>query len=79
MKPTRRASNSRMLAFIAWCERLVRCYREQLTDAERQALNEWESRPDFPKIGDWPGWEPYIGICPTLAPAAPVLVRRRRA
>lgn len=54
-------SNSRMLAFIAWCERLVSCYRERLTDAEREALDEWESRPDFPKIGEWPGGSPTSG------------------
>ena len=78
MKPGHQiGSNSRILAFIAWSENLVRCYREQLSDAERQALQEWESRPDFPDIGDWPGWLPYIGPCPT-SEASPVLRWKRR-
>jgi len=67
-----------MLAFIAWSESLVRCYRERLTDAQRQTLDEWESRPDFPEIGDWPGWAPYIGLCPTSDPPPLILARARR-
>lgn len=70
-------SKSRMLAFIAWSENLVLCYRERLSDAERAELHEWESRPGFPGIGDWPGWAPYVGLCPTSQAPPPLLVRRR--
>ena len=44
-------SNSRTLAFNDWVRRLVRCYDEELSDAEREELHEWESHPDFPEIG----------------------------
>lgn len=74
----RKSSKSKALAFLAWCEDMVRCYQEQLSEEEIQALHEWEADPHFPEIGDWPGWAPHIGLCPTSKSLPPVLVRDRR-
>ena len=70
-------STGKMLAFIAWSENLVRSL-ERLTEAERRALDEWESSSDFLSIGDWPGWMPHIGPCPTAIPDAKTLTQGRK-
>ena len=52
-------------AFVDWCERMVICHDQMLTDEERRAFQEWEeNRPDGVRTDEWPGWEKHIGVSP---------------
>jgi hypothetical protein len=71
------ASKSRALDdLLRWAAGLAQCLDHGLSDEERQALDRWESSPEFTSTDDWPGWGPRIGLRPDTAVAPRVLLRR---
>jgi len=73
-------SNAKFGALLRkWWGSMLICYEEQLSDAERQDLHDWEASAAFTGTGDWPGWLPYIGPRPGQIVARRPLLMQRRA
>ena len=52
---------------MAWYNRMLRAFDEDLTDAEREELEAWQGENAVPggkATADWPGWERYAGEPP---------------
>lgn len=68
-------------ALAQWFLAMMRCYHQQLSDAERADLHNWEASADFTSTDEWPGWAERIGPRPgqVAAPVAFLVRQGRRA